>query len=107
MSYYTIHNTFIPNTYINLQLCGHRTRIADHEDREKLYLSGCVFALIHTDSLVDKWVVIDKNVPHEFFPEEENMGVVSFHTCEATELSEVGCETGEKRLYDGKSELFD
>ena len=46
------------------------------------------------DSLEDKWVVIDKNVPHEFFPEKENMVVVSFHTCEATELEEVGCETG-------------
>ena len=52
------------------------------------------------DSVVDKWVVIDKNVPHEFFPEKENMVVVSFHTCEATELEEVGCETGEKRLYE-------
>ena len=52
------------------------------------------------DSLADKWVVIDKNLPHEFFPEGENMVVVSFHTCEASELEEVGCETGEKRLYE-------
>jgi hypothetical protein len=51
-------------------------------------------------SPVDKWVVIDKNVPHEFFPERENMVVVSFHTCEATELEEIGCNTGEKRLYE-------
>lgn len=48
----------------------------------------------------DKWVVIDKNVPHEFFPERENMVVVSFHTCEATELEEVSCDSGEKRLYE-------
>ena len=52
------------------------------------------------DSLVDEWVVIDKNVPHEFFPEKENMVVVSFHTCEAAELEEVGCDTGDKRLYE-------
>ena len=32
------------------------------------------------------------------------MVVVSFHTCEASELEEVGCETGEKRLYEGESE---
>ena len=51
----------------------------------------------------DKWVVIDENVPHEFFPEDENMVVVSFHTCEAEELEEVGCETGQKRLYEGES----
>ena len=48
----------------------------------------------------DKWLVIDQNVPHEFFPENENMVVVSFHTCEATKLEEVGCESGEKRLYE-------
>jgi len=52
------------------------------------------------DSLADKWLVIGKGVPHEFFPEKENMVVVSFHTCEASELEEVGCETGEKRVYE-------
>ncbi|HSE20760.1 MAG TPA: cupin domain-containing protein [Pyrinomonadaceae bacterium] len=47
----------------------------------------------------NKWIVIDKNVPHEFFPEDENMVVISFHTCDATELEEIGCDTGGKRLY--------
>src|SRR5262249_39711555 len=51
------------------------------------------------DSIADKWLVIDKGVPHEFFPENENMVVVSFHTREASELEEVDCETGEKRVY--------
>jgi len=51
------------------------------------------------DSLADKWLVIGKGVPHEFFPEKENMVVVSFHTCKASELEEVDCETGEKRVY--------
>ena len=51
------------------------------------------------DTLADKWLVIDKGVPHEFFPEKENMVVVSFHTCDAIELVEVDCETGEKRVY--------
>ena len=53
--------------------------------------------------LTNTWVVIEKNLPHEFFPEGENMVVVSFHTCEASELEEVGCETGEKRLYESES----
>ena len=53
------------------------------------------------DSLADKWLVIGKGVPHEFFPEKENMVVVSFHTCEASELEEVDCETGERRIYEG------
>lgn len=51
------------------------------------------------DSIADKWLVIDKGVSHEFFPEKENMVVVSFHTCDASELEEVDCETGEKRVY--------
>lgn len=51
-------------------------------------------------SAADKWVIIDENVPHEFFPEAENMVVVSFHTCEASELEEIGCDTGEKRFYE-------
>ena len=46
-----------------------------------------------------EWVIIDKNVPHEFFPEDENMVVISFHTCEASELEEIGCDTHQKRLY--------
>jgi mannose-6-phosphate isomerase-like protein (cupin superfamily) len=54
-------------------------------------------------SLSDRWLVIEQGVPHEFFPENEDMVVVSFHTCEANELEEVSCETGEKRLYEGES----
>jgi hypothetical protein len=51
-------------------------------------------------SRADKWLVIGKGIPHEFFPERENMVVVSFHTCGASELEEVDCETGEKRVYE-------
>ncbi|MEO1209940.1 MAG: hypothetical protein AAFX78_10400 [Cyanobacteria bacterium J06638_20] len=54
-------------------------------------------------SLADKWYVIDQNVPHEFFPEGENMTVISFHTCFANELEEIACETGGKRLYEGSN----
>jgi hypothetical protein len=51
-------------------------------------------------ALADRWLVIEKGVPHEFFPEEEDMVVVSFHTCEAHELEEVSCDTGETRRYE-------
>jgi len=47
------------------------------------------------------WYVIDAGVPHEFFPEETEMVVVSFHTCEARELEEVACGSGAERLYLG------
>jgi hypothetical protein len=49
--------------------------------------------------LANVWSVIDEGVPHEFFPEETEMVVVSFHTCEAHELEEIACGAGEKRLY--------
>src|SRR5215813_10098884 len=58
------------------------------------------------DSLADKWLVIGKGVPHEFFPEKENMVVVSFHTCEASELEEIACKSGEKRLYEGEAKAL-
>ena len=54
-------------------------------------------------SVADTWYVIDKGVPHEFFPQEEDMTVVSFHTCEANELEEIACGSGEKRLYEGET----
>lgn len=49
--------------------------------------------------LANVWYVIDEDVPHEFFPEETEMVVVSFHTCEASELEEIECGAGAKRLY--------
>jgi mannose-6-phosphate isomerase-like protein (cupin superfamily) len=51
------------------------------------------------NALEDVWYVIGKSVHHEFFPEREDMTVVSFHTCEENQLEEV--DTGEKRLYEG------
>jgi hypothetical protein len=45
------------------------------------------------------WYVINEGVHHEFFPEETEMIVVSFHTCEARELEEVACGSGAERLY--------
>ncbi|HLN98804.1 MAG TPA: cupin domain-containing protein [Pyrinomonadaceae bacterium] len=55
-------------------------------------------------SLDETWYVIPEGVPHEFFPELTDMVVVSFHTCEARELQEIGCETGETRLYEPLAE---
>jgi hypothetical protein len=55
------------------------------------------------EPLTEIWYVIGEGVPHEFFPEEEEMIVVSFHTSAANELEEVACETGEKRRYETPS----
>ena len=52
-------------------------------------------------SLKDIWYVIGVGVPHEFYPEDKDVTVVSFHTCEAEQLEEVACDTGEKRTYEG------
>jgi len=48
----------------------------------------------------EKWYVIGEGVPHEFFPEGEDMTVVSFHTCEAAELEEIAYGSGASRLYE-------
>ena len=45
-----------------------------------------------------------KGIPNEFLPQKENMVVVSFHTCGTTELEGVDCETGAKRVYEGRSD---
>jgi hypothetical protein len=46
------------------------------------------------------WTVIDKNVPHEFFPDRTDMVVLSFHTCAADDLIEIECGTGRQRRYE-------
>jgi hypothetical protein len=51
-------------------------------------------------SITEKWHVIGEGVPHEFFPEGEDMTVVSFHTCEAAELEEIACGSGASRIYE-------
>ena len=47
----------------------------------------------------DVWYVIPEGVPHEFFPTGSDMVVVSFHTCEADELTEISCDSGASREY--------
>jgi uncharacterized protein YjlB len=50
-------------------------------------------------TLDDVWYVIPEGVPHEFFPTGRDMVVVSFHTCEADELTEISCDSGATREY--------
>src|SRR5262245_11708541 len=51
-------------------------------------------------SIEEKWFVIGNGVPHEFFPEGEEMSVVSSHTCAATELVEIASGPGARRVYE-------
>lgn len=50
-------------------------------------------------SLEDIWYVIPEGIPHEFFPAETDMVVVSFHTSASDELEEVSCGSGATRTY--------
>lgn len=50
-------------------------------------------------SLEDIWYVIPEGTPHEFFPTETDMVVVSFHTSAPDELEEVSCDSGATRTY--------
>ena len=54
-------------------------------------------------SLKDIWYVIPEGTPHEFFPRELDMVVVSFHTCGADELEEISCDSGATRIYEPRS----
>jgi len=55
---------------------------------------------IGNSSSPDVWCVIDEGVPHEFFPRRSDMVVISFHTCAATELEEISCDSGLTRIYE-------
>jgi len=50
-------------------------------------------------SLEEIWYVIPEGTPHEFYPAETDMIVVSFHTTAADELEEVSCDSGATRTY--------
>jgi hypothetical protein len=54
-------------------------------------------------SIEDKWHVIGEGIPHEFFPEGEDMVVVSFHTCAVDELEEIASGSGARRRYEQPS----
>jgi hypothetical protein len=53
-------------------------------------------------SIQEKWHVIGEGVRHEFFPRDEDMAVVSFHTCAAAELEEIASGSGARRRYEGR-----
>ena len=77
-----------------IALNGHgRSKVGDVERRMIPFGSA-------RHSIEDKWYVIGEGVPHEFFPEGEDMTVVSFHTCEAAELEEIACGSGASRKYE-------
>src|SRR5262245_3005739 len=50
-------------------------------------------------SIEEKWYIIGEGIPHEFFPEGEDVAVVSFHTCAAAELEETASGSRQRRVY--------
>lgn len=75
-------------------LNGHGRSIVGGVERE-LIPSGSA-----RHSIDEKWHVIGEGIPHEFFPEGEDMAVVSFHTCAAAELEEIASGSGVRRTYE-------
>jgi len=55
--------------------------------------------LKHFGESDDVWCIIPKGVPHEFFPTESDMVVISFHTCSSEDLQEISCDSGATREY--------
>ncbi len=46
------------------------------------------------------WCIIEKNTPHEFYPRETDMVVISYHTCASKELIEIRCDTHTQLFYE-------
>lgn len=70
-----------------------KVKIVDHYEDLKLFGSSHL-------SKEDIWYVIDENTYHEFFPQEKDMVLISFHTCLPEELIEIRCDSGEHRVYE-------
>ena len=71
-------------------------------------LEGTGKAIIGNQSLVlenydpnkkESIYVINENQPHEFFPVNEDIVVLSFHTCNAEDLIEINLKEGTERKY--------
>lgn len=48
---------------------------------------------------IESWCIIDKDIPHEFYPKKQDMTVLSFHTCSCHELLEVKTKGSKERTY--------
>lgn len=55
---------------------------------------------------IESWCIIDKNMPHEFFPRKQDMTVLSFHTCSSHELLEIKISGGKERTYKTNPKTF-
>lgn len=71
------------------------------EGKGRAVIDGVNRELKPFDSTQDTitWIVIGENIPHKFFPREEDMVVISFHTCLDNELREIEVDTKRQRLY--------
>ncbi len=63
-------------------------------------IGGEKISLVKFDpSRPDTIYVIDKAVPHEFFPAKRDLVVLSLHTVNAEELIEINCSGSKERKY--------
>lgn len=71
------------------------------EGKGRAIIDGVNKELKPFDSTSDKkaWIMIGENVPHKFFPEKDDMVVISFHTCLDNELREIEVDSKRQRLY--------
>ena len=87
-----------PNSVQHMVALNGRGRSSVGGDRRTMIPFGSA-----RHSIEEEWHVIGEGVPHEFFPEGEDMAVVSFHTCAANELEEIASGTGARRTYEPPS----
>jgi len=64
-------------------------------------IGGIKISLQYFDpSNSDTLYVINPGVPHEFFPGDKDLTVLSLHTVNAEELIEINCSSGKERTYE-------
>ncbi len=64
-------------------------------------IGGIKVSLQYFDpSKPDTLYVINRGVPHEFFPGDRDLVVLSLHTVSAEELIEITCSSGKERTYE-------
>ncbi len=62
-------------------------------------VSGTMSPMETDQPIETDWFVIEAGAPHEFYPVENDMVVMSFHTCDAAALLEISAADGRSRTY--------
>ncbi len=69
------------------------------EGKGRVKLAGEFTPLRNFEEDTTSWLVIPPHTNHEFYPEGDDIVVISFHTVPADQLIEIQCNSGAARSY--------